>query len=112
MITYEIRKELGEKPRFVKTITVSPTKIYDTEINVAMGFAELENIPTQKILDYCDALIEHIKHLAQTSLRKIELTESKGDYFHAAWGWKDIDSAKREYDEWWSYVYFNREPEE
>jgi len=112
MITYEIREEAGKKPRFVKAITVSPTEIYDTDINVAMPTAELDNIPTQKILNYCDALIEHIKYLAINDLKKIELTESKGDYSSAAWGWQDIEFTKREYDEWWSYAYYNREPEE
>lgn len=112
MITYEIREEAGKKPRFVKAITVSPTEIYDTELNVAMSETELQNIPTQKITDYCEALIGHIKYLAKNNLRKIELSESRGDYSFSAWGWKDIDSTKREYDEWWSYAYYNREPEE
>lgn len=112
MITYEIREETGKKPRFVKAITVSASEVYDTEINTSMDNTELDAIPTQKILDFCDSLINYIKYVAKNNLRKIELTETRNDYPNRAWGWVEMEVAKREYDEWWSYAYYNRESQE
>lgn len=112
MITYEVKKVSGQKPSLVKVITVSPSEKYETSLNVGMEKSEIDALSTSLIMEYCESLIQYIKDFVDTDLKVIKLTEKRGDYPFTAWGWDTIQNVKREYDEWWSYAFYNREPEE
>lgn len=112
MITYEIKKDSSDKPSLTKVITVSPTEKYLTVVNTAMPSSEIDNISTSKILEHCEELLAYIKKLIDQNVRIINLDEKRGDYHETLWGWAEVLDAKREYDEWWSYAFYNREPEE
>ena len=112
MITYEVKKETGQKPRLLKVITVSSSEKYELELNTSLSQSELDSIPTATIMGYCVDLVDYIKTTLSDDIASIALTEVRGDYPYTIWGWKEADTAKREHDEWWFYAYSNREPEE
>lgn len=109
MISYNATYVAGSKPYLAKVLTVGDQSM-EVRLGPSNDHAELDLIPTEKLMEHLQNYIEYIKDQTAT-LTVYSLTDEAIDSRFPFKGYSAIDDVILESCQWWQYIFFHREAE-